>query len=216
MNIFKKDQNSKYTSTSKRSFAASIDVIIVLILRVIAMQFMGLLWINQKLVDFMQEFSTTFGTMEVKNTPEHLNFVFSHSIFWNVLFFYFITLMVGAFYHAYLNSSNWQATIGKRLNNIMITNANEGKISFKRALLHYFLAIMPFIYLTYIMAYQVRHQISVSQALMGSEINIVLGIIFVLWIQIQAFTPRKTTAYDLICNTVLINGKTNFKLPWNK
>lgn len=216
MNIFKKDQNSKYASTSKRSFAASIDVIIVLILRVIAMQLMGFLWINQKLVDFMQEFSATFGTMEVKNTPEHISFIFNHSIFWHVIIFYFITLLVGVFYHAYLNSSNWQATIGKRLNNIMIATASETKISFKRALLHYFLAIMPFVYLTYIMIYQIRNQVNISQALMGSDLNIIFGIIFVLWIQIQAFTPRKTTAYDLICNTVLINGKSNFKFPWSK
>jgi uncharacterized RDD family membrane protein YckC len=216
MNIFKTEENQKYAGTSRRGTAAMIDIWIVLFLRIAVMQLMGILWINRQLVSFMEEFKATFGTEEVKNVPEHLNFVINHPIFLSALFFYFITIMVGAIYHAYLNSSKWHGTIGKRAMKIMIVTQSEVPISFKRGMLHYFLSVMPFVYMTYIMMYHLRNEVSLSHAIMGSEVNMILGVIFILWIQIQVFSKRKTTAYDLICNTIFVNGRTNNKWPWSK
>ena len=39
---------------------------------------------------------------------------------------------------------------------------------------------------------------------------------FILWVQIHFFTKRKTTAYDLICDTILVKGRTSARLPWHK
>jgi uncharacterized RDD family membrane protein YckC len=124
--------------------------------------------------------------------------------------------MVGALYHAYLNSSVWEATIGKRLMKIMITKENDMKITFKRGLLHYFLSLMPFVFLIYLVSYQIRNNLTFYQAITSSEINIFLGILFMMWLQIHIFTKKRTTAYDMICNTNVVKGKTSYKWPWSK
>jgi len=221
MNIFKNflknnNENQRYASTSRRLTAVSIDIWIVFFLRLIAMQILGVLWMNAQLINFLIEFKATFGTEEVKNTPQHINFIIHHQLFWQVILFYLIVIFVGAFYHAYLNSSKWQATIGKRLMKIVISTKTGLPISFSRGLLHYFLSLLPFIFFTYILAIQLKTGAKFFEIILGSPVNLILGIIFVLWIQIQAFTSNKTTVYDLICNTIFTNGKTPYKFPWSK
>jgi hypothetical protein len=51
---------------------------------------------------------------------------------------------------------------------------------------------------------------------MSSDLNIFLGIVFVLWVQIHLFTKNKVTAYDMITNVVAINGRNSAKWPWSK
>lgn len=221
MNIFKnilknKNTDQKYASTSRRLTAVSIDIWLVFFLRIIAMQILGVLWINAQLANFLIEFKETFGTEEVKNTPEHINFIINHSLLWQVILFYLIVIFIGAFYHAYLNSSKWQATIGKRLMKIIIHTKADLPISFTRGLLHYFLSLLPFVFFTYILAIQIKTNAKFFDIILGSPVNLILGIIFVLWIQIQAFTSSKTTVYDLICNTTLTNSRTPYKFPWSK
>lgn len=219
MNIFKlgrKKEETKYAGSSRRSSAAMIDMWIVLTLRVIVMQILGTLWLNYEIVKFMDAFKEKFGTESVKNTREHIDFVLQSPIFYYSLFFYFIILMIGAFYHAYLNSSAWKATIGKRLLKIVMVKENEQPLSMKRAFGHYFLSILPFAYIFYLVNYQLRHELTFYQTVTASETNLFFGIVFVLWVQIHLFTKRKTTAYDLICNTVQLNGRTGAKFPWSK
>ena len=129
---------------------------------------------------------------------------------------FFCVLMIGTIYHSYLNSSAWRATIGKRLMKIAIVKNNLMALSFKRALLHYFLSIIPFFYIFYIFSYQMKYNIELYQAITASFENILCGIVFMLWIQIHLFTKNKTTAYDLICNTVFINKVFDAKKPWSK
>lgn len=221
MNIFKNllknnSETQKYASTSRRLTAVSIDIWIVFIIRIFTMQILGVLWINAQLLNFLTEFKETFGTEEVKNVPEHINFIVHHSLLWQVVLFYVLVIFVGASYYAYLNSSKWQATIGKRIMKIVMSTKAGLPISFKRAMLHYFLSLLPFVFFTYILAIQVKTQAKFFDIIFGSWINLILGIGFVLWIQIQAFTSQKTTVYDLICNTTFTNGRTPFKFPWSK
>lgn len=218
MNIFKskKEVNKKFASSSRRTTAAAIDVWIVLFLRIFVMQLLGSLWLNHAIMEFMAEFSEKFGTETFKNNPEHIDFIVHNRIFFYILLSYFIVIMVGALYHAYLNSSAWQGTIGKRLTKIIIVNGVENKITFKRALLHYFLSVLPFAYILYLATFQISNNLSFYQAVTASELNIFFGVVFIFWVQIHLFTKNKTTAYDMICNTTFLNGKTTAKWPWNK
>jgi uncharacterized RDD family membrane protein YckC len=216
MNIFKNQKNEKYTSSYRRVTAASIDIWIVLFLRVFFMQIMAIAWLNAQLAKFLADFEAEFGTSEIKAVPTHIDFIANHSFLWQTVLFYSIIILVGAFYHAYLNSSAWMATIGKRLMKIQIVKKNEMAISLKRGILHYFLSLAPFIYLSYILVIKMQSGAPIGNIIMGSPINLILGIFFVFWVQVQAFSSNKTTIYDLICNTVLINGKTQAKYPWSK
>ncbi len=206
----------KYASSFRRSIAAGIDIWIVLFLRVIVMQTLGTLWINQAVINFMQEFKDHFGTETIKNTPEHIDFILNNSIFFSALTFYAIVILVGTFYHAGLNASAWQGTIGKRLLKIVMVKNEDSKISFGLGMGHYFLSVLPFAYIFYLVSYQLRSDLTFFQVVTASEANVFFGITFVIWVQIHLFTKRKTTAYDLICRTFLLNAKTTAKWPWSK
>ena len=210
-------EKQRYASSSRRSGAAMLDIWIVLFLRIIVMQTLGTLWLNNQIVIFMQGFNEHFGTATIKNTPEHIEYIVSNRIFIYALLFYTIVILVGAFYHSYLNSSAWKATIGKRITKIMIVREeDDSKITFWRGMAHYFLSILPFAFIFYLMSYQIRNNLNFFQTVTASELNVFLGISFLLWVQIHIFTRKKTTAYDMICNTVLINGRTEAKYPWRK
>lgn len=215
----KKSENpieEKYASSFRRSLAAGIDMWIVLFLRIIIAQFLAIIWINKEITDFLVEFQNTFGTETIKNTPEHIDFIIHHRAFFCGIIFYAIIILIGALYHALLNSSAWQGTIGKRLVKIVIVTAGEKEIGFWRAFSHYLLSVAPFIFIFYLLSYQARNHLNFFQALTASEANLFFGICFIFWIQIHLFTKRKTTAYDLICDTILINKKTAALFPWNK
>jgi uncharacterized RDD family membrane protein YckC len=220
-NFFKKtsEKNSEieiYASSFRRGTAAGIDIWLVLFLRVAIMQFLGAVWMNKAITNFMLEFIEHFGTETIKNTPTHIEFIIHHRIFFYALTFYAITILVGALYHALLNSSAWQGTVGKRLMKIAIVKEDDSKITFNRALAHYFLSVLPFAFIIYLMSYQLRHNLNFFQTVTSSEINVFLGISFIIWVQIHLFTKDKTTAYDMICKTVLINKRTSAKFPWSK
>jgi len=180
------------------------------------MNLLGKFWLEKKFITFRADFIAQFGTETPKNTTEHVNFVIHSEAFICTVIFALIVILVGAFYHAYFNSSAWQGTVGKRLMKIIIVKENEEKISFWRATSHYTLSILPFVFIAYLIGYKVSHQIPFFQTITASEFNIFLSIIFAGWIQIHLFTKKKTTAYDLICSTLLINGKTAAKFPWSK
>ncbi|MBM3579753.1 MAG: RDD family protein [Alphaproteobacteria bacterium] len=210
-----KAKETYYASSLRRSTAAMLDVWIVLVLRMIVAQIVGMLWMNEQLHNFLLQFRTEFGTDEFKNTPEHLNFFIHHPLFYYMLIFYALIIMVGGAYHAYLNSSVWCGTVGKRIMKIVLIKENGVQISFGRGLLHYFLSVLPFAFLFYLVTYQLRYKLNLYQALTASDINIALSILFVLWAQIHLFTKKKVTVYDLICRTVTANGKTSTKWPWS-
>ena len=99
---------------------------------------------------------------------------------------------------------------------IIMVKDDESAISFKTGLAHYFLSVLPFAFVIYLVSYQVRHEVNFFKALTASEGNVFFGIIFVIWVQAHLFTKKRTTAYDLICKTVFINGRTSSTFPWKK
>ena len=207
-------EEKKYASSFRRSTAISIDIWIVMILRVFVMQFLGMFWMNREVINFTQEFNETFGTETVKNVPEHIDFIIHHRIFFCALIFYSIIILIGAIYHAYLNSSPWKGTIGKRLMKIVIVKSDDSKITFGCGLKHYFLSILPFVFIIYLISYQMRNNLTFFQTVTASEAHVFFGIMFAFWVQIHLFTKKKTTAYDMICDTIFVNGKTAAKWPW--
>lgn len=213
-----------YVGTFKRSTASFIDVTIVFFLRAFAMQIMGYLWLNEQILRYAQDFQNRFGTESMKNTKPHVEFLLNHQIFIHGIIFYFIVLMIGALYHSLLNSSKWQATIGKRLLKIVMvkdefsydepSEIGKFRISYAKALGHYFLSILPLAYVIYITSYQVNYKLDFVKAITATEANVFFGLVFILWVQIHIFTKKKTTAYDMICKTNFVNGRTSSKFPW--
>lgn len=206
-----------YSDSFRRSIASGIDMVVVLFARAVLVQLIGSMYLDRIWKNFFVEFYDKFGTETVKRTPEHIAFLVHHQIFYITLLSLVAVLLLGAFYHAYLNSSLWQATIGKRVMKIVIVKGSyNSKLSFNLAILHYFLSLVPFIFIFYLLNYQFNHNLSFFETITDSALNLFFGFLFIFWVQIHLFTRKKTTAYDLICNTFLINGKTDSKLPWKK
>ena len=223
--IFNRDKSNNvekriYASSFARSTAAGIDVTITLFLRVFCAQAIGMLYINGVLQNFLTEFRDHFGTDFVKNNPDHIDFTMHHPAFIKILIFYAFVIFIGAIYHAFFNSSSWMGTIGKRIMKITVTKSEEEgsyeRISFLRGLSHYFLSVLPFVFILYLVSFQMSRNLTFFQAVTASQMNLFLGFLFVIWVQIHLFTKRKTTAYDLICKTVLIQNRTAAKFPWSK
>lgn len=211
-----KTENNRYAGSFKRTVASLIDAWITIFLYALTMNILSRFWLEKKFITLKENFITTFQTDIPKNTPEHLNFIINSDAFLCFVISIFITIAVGGLYHAYFNSSSWAGTFGKRITRIIILRENGLKISFLRGIAHYFLSILPFGFIAYLLSYKAQHQISFFKAILASEFNVFLTLLFVIWIQIQVFTRKKTTVYDMICNTVLFNGRAKEKFPWSK
>ena len=209
-------EKSKHPNPFKRGLSGGIDMIIVLMIRVMTIETLSYFWYHNQMIKFSQEFADKFGTQIAKRTPEHISYILHHSFFTSTLIFISLTILSGLAYYAYFNSSAWQATIGKRIMKIQMVRIDEKLINFQLATYHYILSILPFAYVLYLIVYVQRHQVTFFEAVTSSRINLFLGIIFLVWTQIQLFTRKKVTAYDLICKTLLINTRTSFKYPWSK
>jgi uncharacterized RDD family membrane protein YckC len=184
------------------------------ILRVVFAQIIGSLWLNDVLKNTRSEFVAKFGTEIVHNDPAHIEFFMHNKIIYYILFFYFFLILIGALYHSILNSSGWKATIGKRIMNMQIVKSDGKQLSFLRALSHYFLSLLPMIFLLHLMFFQLSHKTTFFESVIATNSNVFFGILFVVWTQISFFTKQKTTAYDLICMTVFVEGKSEKKFPW--
>lgn len=216
--LFVKSDDNNYATTFKRGFATSIDVWIVLVIRVIAMNILGALWISEQMLSLHDDFKSKFGDGATDKIPQEqiADFITNHPAFLDIIIFYLIIIIIGSLYYAYMNSSSWNATIGKRIAGIMIIKENELPLSFKRGLLHYFLSVLPFAFVIYLVSYKIRYQLNFYDAIVTNNFNLMIGVIFVLWVQVSLFTKKKSTAYDLICKTITINGRTKAKWPWTK
>lgn len=212
------DENSqiKYASFFQRSIATGVDVLIVVFIRFLIMATLGELWLKHEILKFQDEFATKFGGDFFKESPEHIQFFMNHKLFIYTIIFYSIVIFAGACYYAYLHSSSWQATVGKRLMKLILIKNNELPISFKRGLLYYLLSILPYLYVIYIISYGLKYNLDILHAITANFINISATFLFVIWIQSYHFTKRKVTMYDLICNTNVIEGIVGKKFPWHK
>jgi len=206
-----------YISSFRRGAAAAIDVLIVAFLRILFAQINGILWFNAQILQFMDEFETKFGTRIIGHSPEHVEFLIHHSIVKTTIIFYLMIVLVGAFYHALLNSSSWSATLGKRIMNVVLIK-NEGKrMSILNGFSHYFLSIVPWIFMIYIMIYQGYHGVTIYQAISGSIFNLIFGILSATWINIHFITKKKITIQDMIMETTMADGRIGGPYPsWSK
>lgn len=199
----------------KRSIATAIDVFLVLFLRIFAMQILGVVWLNRQLQRLSDDFEAYFGTNEITD-PGQLVFIYNHDVFAQIVTFLILIFLVGALYHAYLNSSNWCATVGKRVLGFVVVDKKGQKVGFLAALLHYFLSLVPMVIIFYLVMFQLRLNLGFIEAITANFVNIILIFIAVSWVNIHIFTSRKVTFYDLLCGFVLVEAKTGHKFPWSK
>lgn len=161
-------------------------------------------WFGAIVANFRSEFEQKFSTKIITSDPEQINFIIHHQFFSSLWILIGLLVLVGALYHALLNSSKYEGTLGKIWLHIKIVKTDGSRLTLTQAFLHYCLSILPIVLMIYLVGDYSVKQIEFDKLITDSLFNFVAVAIILLWVQVQLFTKRKTTAYDLILGTVLI------------
>lgn len=211
-----KHDNSQIPSPFKRSNAGIIDIIIVMILRATFLIINHALWFFDSIIKFKTEFNDKYGTETPKRTIEHMEFIKNHEFFSHVLLLFFSTILVGAIYHAYFNSSKWQATIGKRIFKIKIQDKNGYPISFMDGIYHYLLSLIPYIFVIVVVIYSLKNNIEIYRVFSSSIFMLITGILILVASHLNNFNKYRINFFDYIMDFRFIIDRTTNKFPWSK
>lgn len=108
-----------------------------------------------------------------------------------LIFFIFSFILTGP-YFACFESSKYQATLGKKLLNLYVSNRRNQKINFKRAFLRYFLWHSPVYFWIF-------------TPFLGLYAGCIISFI---WYTTIFFTKERNTTYDMLSST-RVNTKLN-------
>jgi uncharacterized RDD family membrane protein YckC len=205
-----------YATSTRRSLAVAIDCIIVLFLRAFFLQIINNIFFQKLIYKFLNDFEANFGTREPKGTPEHVQFVMHHSIFIYTIILIFLTILIGAIYHAYFNSSSWQATIGKRIAKVITTNNNSEKISFINGIYHYFLTLIPIIFIIIAFIYSQKNGFTIFEAFAKNHTLTIFGLLVLIATHTGPFNKKKINFFDYLMKFEFHCGRTESKMPWTK
>ncbi len=128
--------------------------------------------------------------------------------------------LIGWVYFAVMESSSLQATFGKRLLSIIVTDTNGNKISFGRATLRYLAkSLWIIIFIFALIVALISQTISSGKntpylAFAGLLILIAVAVAFIGYLM-AFFTPEKQALHDMIARCVVVNGGGEpVKIPW--
>ena len=99
------------------------------------------------------------------------------------------------FYHVLFESSRWQATIGKRLLGLRITDLNGDRLSFYQAQWRQLAKIFSGV--IFVMFYS-------SNDVIGQLAKIFSGVIFGIGFLMVAFTKKKQGLHDKLVRTLVV------------
>ena len=210
------DVQKIYATSMRRSLAGVVDCILVLFLRAFFLQVLNNIFFQKLLLNFLDDFEKNFGTRVPKGTPEHVQFAMHHSIFIYSLIIIFLTILIGAIYHAYFNSSSWQATIGKRIAKVITTNNNSEKVSFINGIYHYFLTLIPVIFILFAFIYSQKNGYTIFEAFTKNHILTILGLLVLIATHAGPLNKKKINFFDYLMKFEFHVGRTEQKMPWTK
>lgn len=130
-----------------------------------------------------------------------------------------LAAIIGWIYFALMESSSLQATFGKRLLGIVVTNTDGDKISFGRATLRYlaksfWILIFIFAFLVALMTRTINGGQSPYLAFVGLLFLIAIAVLFIGYLM-AFFTPEKQALHDIIARCLVVNGNGQaITIPW--
>jgi len=218
---FSKDKNSaedneiEYATPFKRSLSSAIDILIVMLIRGFFLQIIGNIFFINTVQNFYLEFEQKFGTKTPKSTPEHLEFIYSHQVFFQGLTLIALTILIGALYYAYFFSSKWQASIGKRILKIKVVNKNNHeKIKFSDGFYYYFLTLVPYFFVIILFIYISKNNYSIYQVFREVPAFAIIGFLILVAVNMSSFNKRKINFFDYLMDFELHRDITKSKYPW--
>jgi len=195
-----------------KTFAGMIDFLLILPLRIAIVS----IYLQPKINVFLQDFSAKFGNKITEETPEHLQFFAQHPIYGQMFLAIFIFIGIGLIYNIYFHSSNWQATIGKRLLKIIVNNKNNQKLTILHSIKYYFINNLSIIYATFLFINLAKSKSNIYQIITGNIYFLAGGAFLIFSFYYGLFSKQKLSFLDLLADTRFASGRTNYKFPWSK
>jgi uncharacterized RDD family membrane protein YckC len=125
-------------------------------------------------------------------------------------------LLIGAIYYSYLNSSSWQATVGKRIAKIIVVNKDSEKISFTTGIYHYLLNLIPIIFLILVLIYSQKNKYDIYATFSKNQFLTICGFLVLVASNCSFFNKKKLNFFDYLLKIEFHQGKTQSKMPWTK
>jgi uncharacterized RDD family membrane protein YckC len=188
----------------------------VLFLRACFLQILNDFYLSKLFYNFLNDFENKFGTREPKGTHEHVGFVLHHPIFIYSLIIIIFVILIGAIYYSYLNSSSWQATIGKRIAKIIVVNNDSEKISFTTGIYHYLLNLIPIIFLILVLIYSQKNKYNIYETFSKNQFLTICGFLVLVASNCSFLNKKKLNFFDYLLKIEFHQGKTQSKMPWTK
>jgi uncharacterized RDD family membrane protein YckC len=210
------DEQKNYAKATSKSLAGFIDFFIVLFLRACFLQILNDFYLSKLLYNFLNDFEKTFGTREPKGNNEHINFIMHHEIFIYSLILIILVILIGAIYHAYLNSSSWQATIGKRIVKIIVVDKNYEKISFATALYHYLLNLIPMLFIILVLIYSQKNKYNIYETFSKNQFLTLCGFLILVASNCSFFNKKRLNFFDYLLKIEFHRDRTQSKTPWSQ
>lgn len=110
-----------------------------------------------------------------------------------------IGTVIAFIYFGLFESSKYQATLGKQLFKIYVSDLQDQKITFARALGRYLLLILPG--LLFIFTDFNEHSFDFTTNPRASYLNLIGIVLSIVWIIPVFFTQARTTIYDMLSST---------------
>lgn len=109
-------------------------------------------------------------------------------------------------YFALMERSSWQASLGKRLLGLQVTDTQGNRIGFSRALLRTIVKLIPWeiTHLSLMLPTPIWSEAASTSLRPGL---IVANALLVLYIAVAILTPHKQSVHDLIAGTMVLRGR---------
>lgn len=111
-----------------------------------------------------------------------------------------INIVIGLFYFVLFESSSYRATFGKQLFNLYVSDLNDQRITFSRALGRYLLYALPS-FITMITNPNNGSMFDFKANQYDSYFSFITVILVIIWIIPIYFTQARTTIYDMLSST---------------
>lgn len=112
-----------------------------------------------------------------------------------------VGFLITLFYYVLFESSKYQATLGKKLFNLYVSDLCDHKLTFGRALFRYILWILPTLPIVYVQITSKNMTDYTTRLSNDWFLMLIWSVFIIIWIIPIFFTKEKTTLYDMLSST---------------
>ena len=191
----------------KRIGAFIIDFFIVYLCRYLYSFLTFRFILKNYLIEFINLWKDKFGKLDLnKITVVEVDFLINSKFFKIFIVWFFTLFLVSVVYNFCFLITQKSATLGQRYFKIYILNDDKTKITKLRAFLRSFLAVIPWIFISYVIIFNQLFYLA-DKMLLNNVSFILILVIFATWFDTSLFTKNKLTFHDFLSRTIVVSNE---------